>query len=350
MPSSDSAIHTKPALYPIHTKPALYLLSTPVLLLFFHHFPYLNLPTFVTNQYISLIMPSSPLSPKSKTKTVAPTAEGDHRKRRRNRTTQSCVNCYKTKRMCDRQRPCSRCSQLGLSGNCVYEVDDPSRQGKQDEETRLMSRIAELEGVIRELKNKPHPRWLEEKNRTSGGSDGDQSSSHSSRGPSTPNVSTWGLPPSSRSSPPNFHFAPAGARPPSEKDGLESLLSMYAGLSEHMYIRRGGICGCFNDTECYNTVLELSARLRRAAEVLACSPSHVSSTCTLATRVSALDTLIKDSLLDTSDCFAQSTASSMLFDQQYSNNESAFSWELDTITGFDDGFMSWMPPRTNAMY
>ncbi|KAJ7113815.1 hypothetical protein C8R44DRAFT_589921, partial [Mycena epipterygia] len=70
---------------------------------------------------------------------------------RRNRITQSCLNCHATKRMCDRKRPCSRCCQLGLTGNCVYETDDPSTHGKQDERTRLISRIAELEGVIREV-------------------------------------------------------------------------------------------------------------------------------------------------------------------------------------------------------
>ncbi|KAJ7717023.1 hypothetical protein B0H16DRAFT_1338443, partial [Mycena metata] len=216
---------------------------------------------------------------------------------RRNRTTQSCFNCYKTKRMCDRQRPCSRCSQLGLSGNCIYEVEEPSRQGKQDDETRLMARIAELEGVVRELKNKPHPRWLAEKNQTSspGGSDGDQSSSPSSGSPFTPDVSTPGLPsPSpSESNPLDFHFAPAAPqhRSHSEKDAIESLLSMYAGLAER--IRRVGICGCLNETECYNTVLDLSARLRHTAEVLASSPSHAGSTCTFATRVSELDILVK---------------------------------------------------------
>ncbi|KAJ7622896.1 hypothetical protein DFH06DRAFT_1009067 [Mycena polygramma] len=73
--------------------------------------------------------------------------------RRRNRTTQSCLNCHATKRMCDRERPCcTRCLQLGISGNCVYEVDDPNRQaGKQGEGSRLMNRIVELEGVIREV-------------------------------------------------------------------------------------------------------------------------------------------------------------------------------------------------------
>ncbi|KAG6336039.1 hypothetical protein ID866_3055 [Astraeus odoratus] len=96
----------------------------------------------------------------SETTTSAPALEGDHRKRRRNRTTQSCLNCHTSKRMCDRKRPCGRCTQLGLTGLCVYEVDDPSqRSDVQDESSRLRKRVAELEGVIRELKNKPHPRW-----------------------------------------------------------------------------------------------------------------------------------------------------------------------------------------------
>ncbi|KAI5833606.1 hypothetical protein K523DRAFT_232437 [Schizophyllum commune Tattone D] len=86
-------------------------------------------------------------------------AEGDHRKKRRNRTTQSCLNCHTSKRMCDRKRPaCGRCTQLGLTGHCVYEVDDPAQRAESDENARLLKRVAELEGVIRELKNKPQPR------------------------------------------------------------------------------------------------------------------------------------------------------------------------------------------------
>ncbi|KAI9437719.1 hypothetical protein H4582DRAFT_296724 [Lactarius indigo] len=86
----------------------------------------------------------------------------DHRKRRRNRTTQSCLNCHTSKRMCDRKRPCGRCIQLGITGLCVYEVDDPSQRTEDaDDKTRLQMRVAELEGVIRELKNKPHPRWAQ---------------------------------------------------------------------------------------------------------------------------------------------------------------------------------------------
>ncbi|CCL99743.1 uncharacterized protein FIBRA_01765 [Fibroporia radiculosa] len=89
--------------------------------------------------------------------------EVDHRKRRRNRTTQSCLNCHTSKRKCDRKRPCQRCIQLGLTGLCVYEVDDPSLRDDPnvDETTRLRNRIAELESLVRELRGKPHPKWAE---------------------------------------------------------------------------------------------------------------------------------------------------------------------------------------------
>ncbi|GJE91592.1 Zn(II)2Cys6 transcription factor [Phanerochaete sordida] len=89
--------------------------------------------------------------------------EIDHRKRRRNRTTQSCLNCHTSKRKCDRKRPCQRCIQLGLTGLCVYEVDDPAARDDPniDETTRLRNRIAELESLVRELRGKPHPRWAD---------------------------------------------------------------------------------------------------------------------------------------------------------------------------------------------
>ncbi|KZT41463.1 hypothetical protein SISSUDRAFT_981816, partial [Sistotremastrum suecicum HHB10207 ss-3] len=82
-------------------------------------------------------------------------AEMDHRKRRRNRLSVSCVNCHQSKRMCDRKRPCSRCVQLGLTGLCIYEVDEKAAaSGTQghEENLRLRKRIAELESVVRELK------------------------------------------------------------------------------------------------------------------------------------------------------------------------------------------------------
>ncbi|KAF7333030.1 C6 finger domain [Mycena venus] len=300
-------------------------------------------------------MPSAPLSVK-KTKATL-TAEGDHRKRRRNRTTQSCLNCHATKRMCNRARPCSRCSQLGLSGNCVYEVDDPSRQGKLDEEARLMNRIAELEGVIRELKNKPHPRWLADKDRALS-SDGSHTSSPSSEGPSTPHLPAWTFPSSSRSSSPSFPFpSPSSGQsslPSYEKDSVESLLSMYTGLSEHMHIRRDSTCRCLTEPACYSAVLELSARLRRVAEILARSPSHVNnSTCGLNTRISALDVLVKDSLLGLRDHSLRSglgcrnpIISPSVFNQFYANNDvPPISWDMDDIPRYNDDMMSWVPNR-----
>ncbi|KAN0074659.1 hypothetical protein V8E55_011708 [Tylopilus felleus] len=91
------------------------------------------------------------------------TLDTDHRKRRRNRTTQSCLNCHTSKRKCDRKRPCQRCIQLGLTGLCVYEIDDPALRDDPslDETTRLRNRIAELESLVRELRGKPHPRWAD---------------------------------------------------------------------------------------------------------------------------------------------------------------------------------------------
>lgn len=117
----------------------------------------------------SIQLPHCPMSSEKPSRTTkssstsTPAPPGDHRKRRRNRTTQSCLNCHASKRMCDRKRPaCQRCTTLGLTGLCVYEVDDPTqRNNASDEKIHLRSRIAELEGVIREMKNKPHPRWAQ---------------------------------------------------------------------------------------------------------------------------------------------------------------------------------------------
>ncbi|KAJ6583912.1 hypothetical protein DFH09DRAFT_263748 [Mycena vulgaris] len=102
-----------------------------------------------------------PLQLKGEVMDLEFTLDTDHRKRRRNRTTQSCLNCHTSKRKCDRKRPCQRCIQLGLTGLCVYEIDDPALRDDPtlDENTRLRNRIAELESLVRELRGKPHPRW-----------------------------------------------------------------------------------------------------------------------------------------------------------------------------------------------
>lgn len=46
-------------------------------------------------------------------------------------------------------------SEYYQTGLCVYEVDDPSQiSDSQDESARLLKRVAELEGVIREVDTK----------------------------------------------------------------------------------------------------------------------------------------------------------------------------------------------------
>ncbi|KAJ7763549.1 hypothetical protein DFH07DRAFT_395358 [Mycena maculata] len=296
--------------------------------------------------------------PKSDSKTPSPT-NGDHRKRRRNRLTQSCLNCHATKRMCDRKRPCSRCSQLGLTGNCVYETDDPSSQDKQDEGNRLMGRIAELEGVIRELKNKPHPRWLAEQDRISSDSDGIHPSPPSSGGTSPPVWAFPSSPPSKPSGvPPLFSSQTSAPCSSYANDTMESLLAAYTGLTDHMYIRRGGDCGCLNEVACYSVVLDLSLRLRKTADVLARSPSHaITSGCALSTRISELDTLVKRLLLNVPNRSAirsgvcrgmgpdNSTFQPDIFNHNYENNDTNVTWDLGDLSAQNEDLMSWVPTR-----
>ncbi|KAJ6519151.1 hypothetical protein C8R45DRAFT_851828 [Mycena sanguinolenta] len=309
---------------------------------------------------------SPPPSPRNSSK-ITTSTEGDHRKRRRNRTTQSCLNCHTTKRMCDRKRPtCSRCLQLGISANCVYEIDDPNRPAnktKEDGGVRLMNRIAELEGVIRELKNKPRPAQAR-----SSSSPALSAMSPPHSGIATPPSSTgWSSPsPGYNSSGQNLYL-PSGmgtqqsalgySRP---SDSLASLMAAYADLTGHMSIRRGGHCSCLNEASCYNAVLELSLRLRKAADVLARSPSHSShSDCALNTHISELDNFAKNSLLDIPNYdsslasgFSRGSSSGRvdppssppnIFDQSYAENNNPV-WNL----GDSDNFMSWMPAQRNA--
>ncbi|KAG0707333.1 hypothetical protein DFH29DRAFT_896900 [Suillus ampliporus] len=328
-----------------------------------------------------------------------PASEGDHRKRRRNRTTQSCLNCHTSKRMCDRKRPCGRCTQLGLTGLCVYEVDDPSqRTDVQDESSRLRQRVAELEGVIRELKNKPHPRWVqagstpevefekwharsqsrtvaeqqqtEHQNETKGTSSSTASprsagsdlgprdeSRPSPQLPSPPHAlpaltfsqSPLDLTNSSASYSPYFSAVSsplstpspsimtptdeyartrvliAGEQPLTGEFDFASMFMSYPGLigcddsvghnalggdaiaehlddtcmSKHRYdTSADSHCGCLTEGSSYNVVLELSLRLRKAADILSRSAYHHlgSSNCALNQRVMELDTLATTTL------------------------------------------------------
>ncbi|KII92583.1 hypothetical protein PLICRDRAFT_50945 [Plicaturopsis crispa FD-325 SS-3] len=344
------------------------------------------------------------------TSTSNPTSEGDHRKRRRNRTTQSCLNCHTSKRMCDRKRPCGRCTQLGLTGLCVYEVDDPTEREPEDESSRLIKRVAELESVIRELKNKPHPKWSKE-GTSSGGkkikpssrklptiivseaassspdeippasptsesvdsSDNGCLSPHARRdigslSPSIPaslspsvygdqssdNVVDWPSPyfgaESPFSTPSPAILTPVDEQPPSHVSvsahspnalsqslDLAALFSSYQSaieydmeISNHVdqpiqsasaksfpphamgaHQMDTGHCGCLHDTTNYNILLELSLRLRKAADILGRSVNHrMGSSCLLNQRVAELDAFATTALGNIADTPLESSAAS----------------------------------------
>ncbi|KAK0226210.1 hypothetical protein IW262DRAFT_750548 [Armillaria fumosa] len=303
-------------------------------------------------------MPSETQPRKKRTTSVdsKPDSDVDHRKRRRNRTTQSCLNCHTSKRMCDRKRPaCARCTQLGLTGLCVYEVDDPNqRSDTQDESSRLLKRVAELEGVIRELKNKPHPRWLqpgcqqmapEAENLSQNPVPHDSTASYSNissssspvKHPASPTSPTYprtsGLRIDSTGSPSSqsscFSASPISTPSPiatpidefscspvaiGSSDGLD-LVSMFMSYPDmiptddaltrqnldHLQKTNNGHCGCLHEGANYRALLELSLRLRKAADVLARSPRHhPGSNCSLQRRVSELDAHASSSLGDVS--------------------------------------------------
>ncbi|KAK7472830.1 hypothetical protein VKT23_000937 [Stygiomarasmius scandens] len=337
---------------------------------------------------------------KKSTSDAKASPDGDHRKRRRNRTTQSCLNCHTSKRMCDRKRPaCARCTQLGLTGLCVYEVDDPNqRTDTPDENSRLLKRVAELEGVIRELKNKPSPRWMHHGNESLSSGEISPSisicssqSSHPSRIRSRNNSSSGGTS-SKGSSPPSQSSPPATPSPttplscefpssnalfsesspsPSELD-LNSFFSLYPELWGSTDILNGhgfglgaehcnGDCTCLLEAPSYSALLELSLRLRKAAETLSRSPSHLpGSRCSLNQRIRELDSLATHALCSI-DTMSQSKASSVgtyanapspMLSQNchplqpwatMSSNVSPSSGNINT--NCDDMFMTWEPSR-----
>ena len=59
---------------------------------------------------------------------------------------------------------------------------------------------------------------------------------------------------------------------------------------EHMKHGNSGHCGCLSDLKSYSVVLDLSLRLRRAAEILGLSPKHLNvSDCSIHQRIAAMD-------------------------------------------------------------
>ncbi|KAI9569617.1 hypothetical protein HD554DRAFT_2204380 [Boletus coccyginus] len=324
-------------------------------------------------------------------------SEGDHRKRRRNRTTQSCLNCHTSKRMVFHLRSKAPMWPLYAAGSgtpfrtglCVYEVDDPSQRGDtQDESSRLRQRVAELEGVIRELKNKPHPRWakpgtspseefkkchtpvqsrsaseksvvesrhqsdLSHPSTTISNADSDKTSPDkqtpclldetlqpdylpSSFSPlytessvplstlpysphfdihSPPSVPSTGIVTPAEEHP-QMQISVAGDHHLTNDIDLASLFMTYPDLlacdegsgqvdqanthGQHVDPRSikyhhgqflDGHCDCLNEAASYNVVLELSLRLRKAADILSCSANHrFNNGCPLNQRIVDLD-------------------------------------------------------------
>lgn len=104
------------------------------------------------------------------------------------------------------------------------------------------------------------------------------------------------------------HISIAGQSEASVDYDLTSMFLSYPGLmgcddnvyplskgnkpDESCFIKQhGGHCGCLHESSSYNVVLELSLRLRKAADVLARSASHhMGSNCLLNQRICDLDT------------------------------------------------------------
>ncbi|KAL5525473.1 hypothetical protein ACEPAG_6809 [Sanghuangporus baumii] len=296
----------------------------------------------------------------------------DHRKRRRNRTTLSCLNCHGSKRMvccsaleflsisnhpksatgtlnivlhmlfssdsgfsAGRRRPaCGRCTKLGLSGTCVYEVDDINRRDPaQDEVLLLKNRIAELEGFIREFKRKPHPRTITRRNRadstasslpgSDNGGDSDScqnsrhsvtsivsrtsspvgSSSESENDPRTPSalenetvfLTSTGCPTSPLSSPSTSSNRSATLTSDPARTDLDCIMDIDStfdfGSTELMCDDNDTLervfariieqdatsdhdCGCVRHHSAYSSIVELAPHLHRALSALRSAPEH----------------------------------------------------------------------------
>ncbi|KAJ7901896.1 hypothetical protein B0H14DRAFT_2428561 [Mycena olivaceomarginata] len=265
---------------------------------------------------------SAPAIKRKSTKASSEVSPDDHRKRKRNRTTQSCLNCHTTKRMCDRKRPCSRCTQLGLTGLCVYEVDDPVRKSKfQDEKSRLQNRIAELEGVIRELKHKPHPRWTDGARDTKlllsparspaaslkSPSDAEAALQPSLGDPAWADLLNWESTGSSPSTSSYSHSPISTPSPLVSASRLQESLSPGKSLPGFVlepchagFTKFPSLATCLSELVCYATTVELASELRRASTVLSRSLNHCfGSPCSLSTRIHELESIVGNAVRDT---------------------------------------------------
>lgn len=208
------------------------------------------------------------------------------------------------------------CPQTGL---CVYEVDDPSQRYEgQDESSRLLKRVVELETVIREvspdfcveyfnsctkLKSKPRSRWA--------------LSSDMARSPPTSVASGYSYSPTAFSESPTFSSQPFPSAAPYDSPPLD--VSPYSGKdvnlifaeSPHCTVHddsnwrqlddlsigkssyaQSQPCSCLSNLPAYQTMLELSLRLHKAAMVLGQYPLHqAGGFCFLNEKLAELDAI-----------------------------------------------------------
>ncbi|KAJ7680386.1 hypothetical protein DFH06DRAFT_415615 [Mycena polygramma] len=307
---------------------------------------------------------SAPTTKRRSAKTTV--SQDDHRKRRRNRTTQSCLNCHATKRMCDRGRPCTRCTQLGLTGMCVYQVDDPAtKSNTQDERSRLQDRIAELEAVIRELKNKPHPRWT----------DARETGLHSSPGSSGSSLKDLSYADAALENSPYFQWidllnwessassSPVSTPSPLLVSASQCPESLPPSSICHVLpwnhnspaaMRPDAACNCMSEPACYNAAIELVTELRSASTVLSRSLNHcLGSQCVLSTKVRDLESLVVNALQHARLC-PNTVAPTWIQvfrpphfrpDEQQVKMGRDPLWDENGLPAYDESFMTaWIPP------
>ncbi|CAK5283234.1 unnamed protein product [Mycena citricolor] len=278
--------------------------------------------------------------PQPDTSSPALGPDGDHRKRRRNRTTHSCLNCHATKRMCDRKRPCTRCVQLGIADNCAYQTDKSAgfEPAVKQDESALLARIAELERVVGELRSSAPP-----------------DAPADEPGIPTPESSHCSTPPNTSPSTqseqwlrhtPEIGSTYSSPNPSSYSSNqatgsLESMFAPYGNEMTHTTLA----CHCLSEADHHRSAMELSLRLRRAADIL--NPNTMASSTRSAgaippeyldRQMSGMHAFRTEPLLD------MLGASTVQRPHSHSHGHSAPS-SLSTSDLVSDSFMAWKPSR-----
>lgn len=92
---------------------------------------------------------------------MSSTTDPEPKKPSRVRPIQACIPCHRSKRKCNRRKPCSQCLKRRVTASCVYEtlpanelsaLENPATSAVRENEI-LRTRIAELEAVITALRD-----------------------------------------------------------------------------------------------------------------------------------------------------------------------------------------------------